>query len=137
MKLSDFLSDNWAVIVRELSYGGRPKKEYLAAALRRHESVPSEAQDYIAALLDNSKGQGRPLRSKDDPYAQSNRRQRENLKHAFLVAQIDELIKSGEATGPNPLDSAFKILVKGGTQDAIRRRYRKAVTAGYKHKDGK
>ena len=64
IKLSDLRKDSWRVIVGKIKKGGCPEITDLAAALRRGETlIPTEAQEYIADLLDGTKrrARGRPL----------------------------------------------------------------------------
>ena len=66
-KLSDLREDSWSVICARIRNDEHPREDDLAAALRRGEVVPPEAQAYLADLLEgriDRRGQRRNKRRK-------------------------------------------------------------------------
>jgi len=66
-KLSDLREDSWSVICARIRNDEHPLEDHLAAALRRGEVVPPEAQAYLADLLEgriDRRGQRRNKRRK-------------------------------------------------------------------------
>jgi hypothetical protein len=68
VKLDDLRGDSWHSITRAIAAGNYPSKDLVARALRRGESVPPEAQKFIATVIESkAKGpSGRRPYSLDD-----------------------------------------------------------------------
>jgi hypothetical protein len=63
VKLADLRSESWAQLVSAIRRGEHPEHRLLAAALRRGENVPPEAQAYLARIVEKApslRGRGRP-----------------------------------------------------------------------------
>jgi hypothetical protein len=66
LKAADLRNDSWLQLVLAIQRGEHPDHDLLAAALRRGESVPPEAQAYLARIIEKARSlaPGRPLGSK-------------------------------------------------------------------------
>jgi hypothetical protein len=96
-KLSDISLASWRSIVATIRRGEHPETRWICEALRRGESAPPEAQNYIAGLLDKSiKKRGRPRL----PTPLSLRRQiRRPLMEDALLLEVERMARRvGEDT---------------------------------------
>jgi len=85
-KLSDLREDSWSVICARIRNDEHPLEDHLAAALRRGEVVPPEAQAYLADLLEGRIDRRGQRRNK--------RRKWSEIQLMMLQMQMDELVHS-------------------------------------------
>ena len=103
-KLNDVREDSWSVICSQIRKREHPSKHHLAAALRRGEAVPPEAQAYLADLLEGRLDRrGRPR----------NKRRSGLGPHSFGAALcrwtiLLQLLLKDEPCQHKPVQSAFK-----------------------------
>jgi hypothetical protein len=93
MKLADIKDHSWHVIVARIENGEHPPKHHLIIALRRGETVPPQAQSYIADLLEGRlKRRGRPKGSQ---------KKRSDNDLLLLLIEMDDLVERYKEAGSN------------------------------------
>jgi hypothetical protein len=129
VKLSDLRTDSWFKLLLSIKRGASPKIADLAAALRRGEGVPPEAQQYIASLLDGSASKrGRPVDDLHPEIRKALTKYKQNVDAASLVLTVTGLMDE-MSDAPDPLNAALKELakVRHVSEDTMGRYYKQAV----------
>ena len=101
--LKDVRVDSWSVLASKIRKREHPSKHHLAAALRRGEAVPPEAQVYLADLLEGCLDRrGRPRESK---------KKWSGASLLWLIMSMDDLVEHYETSRANkPVQSALSDL---------------------------